>query len=447
MVLFQDKLASATKNVDLEDLKLLLLKDPQLPNCLEAALESVDVNNQLKIAKLLMDHLDVEPVMSEESRAWAQSVASTKDQTECSDLLFNYAAAFNKVKLFSGEDEDNVYLGTLMKLCNRGYEEIVKMILDQGVRVDERGRQWDAIASCLVISNNFNVIKLFLDSHEETHTMALKIMKIAIMGNRVETIKWILDKGLIIGEPYYAHYIMQLAINESNPTIVQMFVDYGVDVKKKYSRISTHLFIATRGRSREVVEILLTNGVDISTEDDRIFICDPVGHIEIQENLKVLVVHLVQELAEGRSAKDTHLEIIASNEQLKDFKVTCEEELERIRQDKFEGTNVSLYDVWKSNLNQMTALLMNKAIGDSLVPGEIKRTYPIYSDRIIKTLRKGFERKFRLIRVYKFFESLSRREENRLPRLPVTCTRLIFDLLTTEDLIGLRRAYYKKLRL
>lgn len=455
---FEDKLKEAGDKFDKVALMTLLLDNPQLPECLEAALESVvNESDKLTIAKLLMEYLeDGTLVSSKESKEWAQSVIDKKDQEECNELLAKYYVAFNKIAitLSSREVEIAAYEHTAMWLCSKGYQEIIKMVLSQGISLSTRGRR--ATALYFTFHRDVNGIQFLLDcDEEESELMASTIINHATTYRRIEIAKLILDRGLVNGDTVNAHLAMQLAIALGSTDIVQMLIDHGVNVKIECSIAYTylpnndvyrsHLFLATRSISwccKEVVEMLLLNGAYIDPKEDDLLFSYAPNELYVMNNLTMFVKHYVLELAEGRSVRETHLENIKSDKQLNLFKMMYENELKKIKEHKFEGTNVSLYYLWKCSLNQMTGFLMNKAIGSSLTPGQLELQFPIYSNRIVKRLKLGFERKYRLGRVNKFFESLSSRKENRLPKLPATCVRQIFNLLTTEDLIVLRNAYY-----
>lgn len=373
---------------------------------------------------------------------------------------------------------------SLCLACSKQFKNVVAILLEHGARFYAGDKAVEFALEGLVQNDRNDIIDMLLKNHLDFNleSIARFVSSCAIVSGKIEIIKMILShssKRQYMKLPFIKTKFNQ-ALKSKNLEILQLFIETNARLFEEeifntaqknqsdellfllesgiidanyqcrieggpdgegWINVRTLLTEALKGGFPDNVELLLSFGADINHEWVNPFSLANACHFK---NLKVFVKFMVEKLGEGGYVRERHLQGLKRREVLSSFKKQCESEIEKIKAYKFSNndTDVSLFKVWKSDLIQLTAYLKNEDIRGPLTPEDLESNFPIYSGRIINKLKKGFERKFRLGQVCNFFGSLSTRKEHRLPRLPAIYVSMVFDSLTTKDLINLRNAYY-----
>lgn len=157
---------------------------------------------------------------------------------------------------------------------------------------------------------------------------------------------------------------------------------------------------------------------------------------------KCMMKIIVDLQATGSYVAEEHLTAIEESQELKSCKEECEREMKLIKEQKFgDDTFLTLHSVWKAKLTRLTAHLQNKSIERFVKSRKLYKKFPIYADLMMVKFNGAFDRMHLQKEVCDFFQKLSDRVDNRLPKLPATCTCEIFNCLDNGDLINLRDAY------
>lgn len=408
---------------------------------------------QTKIVDLLLTKVDIDVnTVFRRNYKTALIMAVEQNNEELVNLLLMRGAKLdNSTKVKSG-----FYTASslLCNCCLGGNEKIVAILLDNGARLDfTTFTELRQVMVSIVSKNRVDLFKMLINAHEDHLFMASLALNHAVQEQRAEFIEKIAD---------CIRNTRNITVNLISP--IECNNTLGVKLLlKRFIDLNQNIFFealqcAAIWAGAEIIYMLLEarSKLDPMCQDCPALLVllhsimrlmsklgEIVGLETYGNNLKIIVSHIVEGLAKGGYVKVGKR--LDKNALLGKFKKECEEELENMKMHKFDETNISLYDIWKSTNLQLPAYLTNKDVVGSLkllAPDKLHSSFPIYAGRIVKRLNEGFERKFRLSRVCNFFKSLSTRKEDQVPALPPICTREIFNLLTVTDLVNLRNAYY-----
>lgn len=245
--------------------------------------------------------------------------------------------------------------------------------------------------------------------------------------------------------------ILDEATNSGRADLVKLLLYSGVRPTKLNRLFETALYIAIKQRHKTIVKMLLNNGSNINFETNNIrgkYLfryqgATPEGKEKDIEIFKIVTKHIVELLAKGMFVEEVLVLSMNHDDNCSGYKQLCESEIELIKQQEFQDSRVTLFDLWNENdLIQLAAYLRNGDIEEFIKSEEFPEKFAIYCDFMRMKFDKAFERIYLEKRVCNFFISLSTREENRLPRLQHTCTRTIFSSLSNKDLKNLRESYF-----
>lgn len=147
----------------------------------------------------------------------------------------------------------------------------------------------------------------------------------------------------------------------------------------------------------------------------------------------ILTRHIVKIKSAGSNVSKNILQDIATNQKLREFKVKCEAEIEKMKGDSVE---VLFYKILMSkNLHRLASLARNNFVVQMITSNECNTEFPIYSSPLKYQMKKGILRNFLLNKVKNFFPAVAKAEGNeKLPRLPYLCIDEINSYLSNNDL-------------
>lgn len=147
------------------------------------------------------------------------------------------------------------------------------------------------------------------------------------------------------------------------------------------------------------------------------------------ERKKTIVQHLVLLGSDFTDVIDNH-------DELKNFKVECEQEVETLKSKVFEDTTISYYNFMTTKEhNQLACYLRNNNIVKVFTSGEFEATFPIYALTLKSRFRKGMWRKLMLDRVKCIFLAGADAEENKnAPKFPLDYVDKMLEKMSNKDL-------------
>lgn len=267
----------------------------------------------------------------------------------------------------------------------------------------------------------------------------------------IPLVQMLLDAGIAVNPPQDNDWsALHEAARSGSVKFAKILLENGADVNKfgkwlNSGVASAPLFYAMKRNSTSMFELLLEYGADIHIVNAR---KHNIARFVTNEKLisfgRILCMQIVKvHNSELLFVNERYLEVVKKSKELKAFAQKCKKEINRMRQQKFDDTTVSLYEVFVTkDLLRLAAFANNENILSFMKSREFTEKFPIYSDSIQKHLQKGCHRNYLTKRVCHFFLSLATRAEHALPRLPVACIEKIFDSFSNRDLESLRKSYF-----
>jgi uncharacterized protein len=137
-------------------------------------------------------------------------------------------------KLLTGKNPNALYAGStlLVLAAGKGHTEIVRWLLDNGARIDERPQEWSTSA-----------------------------LLVAADGDRLETVRVLLERGasLKVRDAFLRTPVI-MAAGHGNAEMVRLLIGRGADVNERDVHKKTALHYATKGGHAKVAEILRIAG-------------------------------------------------------------------------------------------------------------------------------------------------------------------------------------------
>lgn len=374
-----------------------------------------------EIVKLLLKYFDVDVVTTKRETALMLAAAQNHEATV--NFLLEHGADINC-------ETSPPYNGhtALLLACRNGHENIVKILLEHGASVfssynyyDKSATKnnsvfstsWQETLNRVVKKGQKNIVELLLCHNVYRQRLCQGLLLIALQNRNLEMVKMILDRG--ISSSAFVNFLscdssdILVYAGRSSSSIVQLLIDYGVNLN---------------------VNFFLYHRTYPEAAKDYLNVCRPLVRQIVEKMQREIVT-----VSKG------HLQAINNDPDLSACKRECEEEIDCMREQKFDDSVVSLHDVFTTkDLVELACYAKNENILNFVKSNELTNKFPIYSNAIKRQLQKGCHRNFLLKRVKNFFSATT--SSNNNPKIPMNCAWQIFSHLSNDDLVNLGRAMH-----
>jgi len=219
------------------------------------------------------------------SRAYLRNVtalilASEKGYTEIVKLLLDKGADVNVKEIPDG-------ITALMWASQGGYTEIFKLLLEKGADVNAKRKDDRTVLWIASWYGHIDIVKLLVDNGVDVNVNSDGIDALwwALRGGRVEIAKLLLNKGRFdtnIKMTDGSTFLIKASEN-GYQIIVKLLLEKGADVNIKNDYGETALWWASRGGYTEIVKLLLDKGAKIDGGNGRTALMEASsgGYMEI----------------------------------------------------------------------------------------------------------------------------------------------------------------------
>lgn len=155
----------------------------------------------------------------------------------------------------------NKNYNVLMMACERGYENIVKLILENEINVNDKNDEGDTALLIACEKNYENIIILLLkkdaninEKNENKGYTAFDLLK-----NNEDILKLVLENDKVSQETKNTSLVFTCYEKNSNIQIVKLLIENGAQVYATYNNNSS-LYFALKNNNKEIVKLLLGKG-------------------------------------------------------------------------------------------------------------------------------------------------------------------------------------------
>jgi NCAIR mutase (PurE)-related protein len=124
-----------------------------------------------------------------------------------------------------------------------------------------------------------------------------------------------------------------------------------------------------------------------------------------QRTAHILKCHIVKMKTANLFVSEKNLRSLSNIGELSDFQNRGEEEIVRMKSEKFSNANVSFYDILTKGISQLKMYEGNESVVQILRSDVCKVNFPIYASMINSNFRKGVRRKQMLEQGHEIFRS------------------------------------------
>lgn len=436
-----------------EIVKLLLEYGAQLSNKYEAAFENALYAKNMDLMELLLQiDADVNRVFN---GATILQRSIEMGELEIVDFLVKNGAIVND---FREEVEPPIIHAVAMQRLG-----IVKYLLEQGAYVD-LGRETYSL-QIAIRCGNYEIVKLLLGygacihgckdeidialtrGYSEIVQLLLKrcprlinisaALQNAIISQDVNIIEVLLkhagyDTNILV----QGRTTLYWAVEHRNKPMAQLLLDYGAPVNEKCDGYFP-LYCAVRYEDFDMVALLLDHGADFNAKNIN-------GNTALAASVepwryemrRFLVKYVILKKSLGSLVSQENLDFMKESRTRYEFQINCERELELLRSEIFDNSNLSYFDVFQTK--DLAALARNENIARVLKSNDFQDKFPTYGVMIIDLFNKGVLRNKDFELLKRFFNYLSSRDHDQLPKLPLTVSHEVFSYLRDRDFSNLR---------
>lgn len=340
-----------------------------------------------------------------------------------------------------GADVNRGEVHPLTEAAEQGNLRMVELLLNH--RANPNGNVSHGKTPLIVAAarGHREVIKLLLDRGAAKNNMALVG---AVRQGQATIVKLLLDRGfhanhllIILAPRMSSDTVLNVAVTRGNVEIAKLLLDRGAEVNDGRSCPNGHaIFEAIVNKNGKMIQLLLDYGADVNVR------CQgetPVSLAVRQCGIRVsaiLVKHMCLIKAKGHYVSEENLNVAKVNEKIANFQCKCESEIEMLKSEKFDDSNLRYFDVFEVRVDKLAALARNEKIVKSVV---FKRKFPTYGKVIVELFKRGVRRNKDFDFFKKFVDQLSSRGGvNKLPKLPHSVVCELFDYLDDKDVLVLR---------
>ncbi|XP_057325129.1 putative ankyrin repeat protein RF_0381 [Microplitis mediator] len=362
-----------------------------------------------------------------------------------------------------------IYGTPLHVAVKKGNLDIIKNLLKHGADINVRGDMCEnfTVLEYAVQHDNIEAYKILTD---RVNMLDPVLMCIALKYNS----KKILDAYLT--ENIEANYrskdygsLLHCAVHSNNLDAIERLIKYGADINYAcsynngtglwdYSDL-TALQIAVIFNKMKAVKLLVQKHADVNicADDDEaalslaismtchddvindlLYAGADIGKIDLskyvgRESIKKLIKKQAVKLNVAKLyVSEKHLETIADDRELIDFRNRCIEEIEDMKKIKISMSGVNFYSLLRKNYHQLALYAKNDVIRSAVLETDFLGThFPLYAGIVSSRFRKGLERKNLLVKIENFVFDV-------FHDLPDTFVRNIFLYLSNGDLESLQ---------
>jgi len=181
----------------------------------------------------------------------------------------------------------------LIIASQKGYTDIVKVLLDKGAEVDRPDSENFTALHAASEKGNADIVKMLLDKGANVNYLNGGIFTALYIASEVgnaDIVKMLLDKGADVNslndEKFTALYIASI---NGYADIVKMLLDKGADVNYLNGGIFTALYVASENGHADIVKMLLDKGADVNFLNNEkfttLYIASEVGNADIVKML------------------------------------------------------------------------------------------------------------------------------------------------------------------
>lgn len=341
-------------------------------------------------------------------------------------------------------------VGALTHAAQRGHLSIVKMLLDRKDVLNSVECEGNSPLTYAAEFGHKDVVMLLLSclTREVEGTMTAAF-HYAVKGGHLEIAKIFLNRGVSIDDEDNNHNC-ETALNHAaqygHLEIVKFLLEKGAGIHYDTGLMPTSLYRAAEEGYSDIVDLLLEYDFNLEEIDSAVFRAVVCEHEDVA---KILLSHEIMCTCEffvsqkdANGAISVHLIsptfIKTYLPSLVAFYFDCFVELVKIYKEKFPDTTVHIYDVLiGKSLNELAGYARNENIVSFLSTEKLELEFPCYGSSIAKNLRKGVERNNLFDTAETVYQSLYKKHTfELLPKLPITCTRIIMSFLENKDLVN-----------
>lgn len=318
----------------------------------------------------------------------------------------NYEEFFEKDK--TGKSALEVAIG-------KGDEDLVKALLDHRMFSFPR-----TVLHSAIVHGNHKIVQLLLE-HGATLNKSAELYRAIELGNEEIVELFLKHAGEYInvthnvanreteGIQHVTTNLLSLAITKGNEKIVEMLLNAGAKMNacKSFTNSLANHWNWERSNS-------------------------------LSKTAKTLMQHAVKLKSLNSHVSDENQKsIFKTDYYYPGFQKECEKEIEKLKSQTFENSLVSYYEFWTTtNLNQLAVYARNENIIRVLTSDDFVSSHPLYAASLHNQLRKGLWRRRMMDLASVFFHQAFTKEKGyeNIPKLPMSCSRIIVEMLSNRDL-------------
>lgn len=349
-----------------------------------------------------------------------------------------------------------------------GNVDILKMLINKGADVNAKTNDgWTAVHFAThEVQTEFLEYLLNngakIDEKEAEHGSTA--LHIAAKNDYLDFVELLLNYGADIDSTDdRGRTALNIATKEGNNRIVRALLEYGCDIKNQ-SKKSFTPFESAMMLGVDIFEGLFNHfGSDDDDDDDDdyygsdydCFDCDSdynayygsendyydsdADYFDSGRNIfssnqitEMLQHHVIMMKAANLPVKEDNLATNGTSSKLSEFKIKCEQEVEKLKSEKIcANTNVTFYDILSKPIDNVAIYARNPKIVEVLKTNDYKQKFTTYSGLINGKIMRAITRKDLLDKGYVFFDLLS---DSLSIRLPYNCTENICSYLGDKEL-------------
>lgn len=393
------------------------------------------LGGSLEIIKFLVENgADVNGVIEEKGNS-ELGLAVLEGNVQIVELLLNCGA-----DIYRGQEYP------LNVAAQKGHQEIVKLLLDSGANVQGRDIDYIRPVKTAAYAGQEKIVGFLLDLGATDD----ELLECAIEQQNCDLVKLLLERG---SDPssYNYHYgtvliqAVDYTTKSGNYEIINLLLDYGAQIdevswpRDLFDR--TALTYAVHGcHEGKIVKFLLGKGADINiicNDRETVLEMDAIDC----EVLNIFISHIELMKSQNLYISEKNLKALSELMEGKDdFQKRCVKEIELLKNEKFDDSSLFYYDILAiKDVKKLAKWASNENIVRVVKSNDFEVKFPIYGEIIVENIDKGLSRNRDFTLIRKFFDYLSTRKTDKLPKLPFICICMIFDYLRIQDVDKFRR--------
>jgi ankyrin repeat protein len=195
----------------------------------------------------------------------------------------------------------------LMIASEKGYEDIVKMLLDKKADVNQRGDEGQTALMIASGNGHIEIVNLLLNKKVDVNqkgSYGQTALMIASEKGHEDVVRLLIDKGADLDlKEIGGKTALIAASHEGHTDIVKFLIDKGADVNAKDQHGGTALSIELQKGHQDIIKLLIEKGADVNTN---VINVGPALIIELQKGHEDIVKMLLDKGADVNTTYDGH---------------------------------------------------------------------------------------------------------------------------------------------